>query len=486
MRVKKEYLFLAILLLAAGVIRLFEWEKSFLWGHDHDLYSWIAKDILVNQHQRLVGQITSVDGVFIGSLYYYLMALGYWFSGMDAWGAVIITTVVGLLSVVSVWWVFRTTISPRAGWMAAVFWTVSWGIASYEKWSVPTQPVLLWTIWYWWAAVRMTENKLRGWLVYATLVGLVWQIHIGLLPLLPVPLVVTLAKNIWSKSLAVKVKLVALVVGWGLVVNLPLALFEIKTNFSQTKAMWSATKIDKGGPSGWQKIEKVMEASGKEIQMRLFAGWESEYWKYWVLPWLASLALLAKSKKIKSEYVAILIMSVTLVGLAQFSSKRVVSEYYFTALAVMVLIGLIRLVDKLDRRIVILLLLVFGISNFKTMINNFDVTDSLYYRRQVVEYIKQDMDKRGFECMAINFITTPGNNVGFRYLLWHEGVRQVKAAASYFPIYNISNPWLITEDENDKIFGRFGVIRPQDEGGYNFDKCQKPEYEPDPLLGYVD
>lgn len=71
---KKEMFFGLMVIAVASLFRLYNFEKSFSFAHDADLYSWIAKDIN-NGHQRLVGQLTSVPGVFIGSFYYYLMAI---------------------------------------------------------------------------------------------------------------------------------------------------------------------------------------------------------------------------------------------------------------------------------------------------------------------------------------------------------------------------------------------------------------------------
>lgn len=47
----------------------------FNFDQDGDLASWIVKDIVVNYHPRLVGQLTTAPGIFIGPFYYYLIAL---------------------------------------------------------------------------------------------------------------------------------------------------------------------------------------------------------------------------------------------------------------------------------------------------------------------------------------------------------------------------------------------------------------------------
>ena len=52
---KKIFIIMGFILVIGLVMRVYNFEKSFNFGHDHDLYSWIAKDIVVNKHLRSVG-----------------------------------------------------------------------------------------------------------------------------------------------------------------------------------------------------------------------------------------------------------------------------------------------------------------------------------------------------------------------------------------------------------------------------------------------
>jgi len=470
-------------------MRILWWEKSFLWGHDHDLYSWIAKDILVGGHMRLVGQITSVDGVFIGSFYYYLMALGYALSGMNPGGAVIITSLLSLAAMWSVWWVFRQTIGKKAGLVALAIYSLSWGIAVYEKWSVPTQPVLLWSIWCWWAIVKVRENSKIGWMVWAILTGFVWQIHIGLLPLLPIgPMVWLLNRNksLKDKIRELGVKTIILMFCLGVVVNLPFIIFEAKYNFSQVRSMVAATKIDRGGPTGRMKLLKVVDASGREMQQRFLNGFDRKSGVYSWIVILTLITILIITKRWDNQKGMVLLLWVLMLTAAQFVSKRVVSEYYFTSMIIVILWLIVSAITTIPNRILIVIVMVFGLLNIKWMMDKHDVSDSLYYRNMVVDYIKKDMIKNGYSCMAVNHIATPGNGVGWRYLLWQNGILEVKPQGDRFSIYDIVNPWLITDGKNDARFGRFGVILPKRLDKYQWEKCGAPEFQPDPLLGYTE
>jgi len=89
----------------------FAYKLGFIWAHDHDLYAWIAKDIIVNHHWRLVGQVTSVDGVFIGGFYYYLMAFMFWLFKMNPISAIFATSIIGLVSIWSIYFVIKDVFS---------------------------------------------------------------------------------------------------------------------------------------------------------------------------------------------------------------------------------------------------------------------------------------------------------------------------------------------------------------------------------------
>src|SRR3989344_8753028 len=75
-------------------------------GHDGDLSAWIVKDIIVNHHFRLLGQLTSAPGIFIGPLYYYLLIPFYVLTNMDPVGGAIMITILGILTTLSYYLVF--------------------------------------------------------------------------------------------------------------------------------------------------------------------------------------------------------------------------------------------------------------------------------------------------------------------------------------------------------------------------------------------
>ena len=107
----KDNFLLIIIILLAIFVRIYRPQDFYIYGHDGDLASWIIKDILVNKHIRLVGQETSVKGVFIGPLFYYSLIPFYLFSKMDPIGGVLLSFLIGVFCVFSFYFVFSRIVN---------------------------------------------------------------------------------------------------------------------------------------------------------------------------------------------------------------------------------------------------------------------------------------------------------------------------------------------------------------------------------------
>src|SRR3989344_5544336 len=103
----KPYLpILLIILLISLFFRSYQIVERYGYGHDADLFGWIVKDIVVNHHPRLIGQLTSAEGIFIGPLFYYLLVPFFLLFQMDPVGALVPVTAIGVLTTLSYYFVF--------------------------------------------------------------------------------------------------------------------------------------------------------------------------------------------------------------------------------------------------------------------------------------------------------------------------------------------------------------------------------------------
>ncbi len=481
---------LLIILILGLIFRLYNFEKGFSFAHDQDLYSWIAKDIVINHHNRLVGQITSVDGVFIGSFYYYLMALFYKIGDMNPMMAVIPTVLIGLLTIWSFYYVVKKHFGIKSGLWAAFIYSVSFGAAVFDRWSVPTQPTVLWSVWFLYTILESLRGNLKVLPLYAFLCGFVWQLHIALLPILPLPILGYILSNnniltIFDKK---NIKLTFISIFIFCLTMSPFFVFEVKHNFSQIKAMTVGINVDKGGPTGFFKVNKVIETSGREFQQRLW--WDFDVNgvnQYWIGLLIVSLFLIIKKILTKNIFIVFGLWYV-LILLAQFTSKRIVSEYYFTNLLPIYILLLAVFLAQIKYKILsFLFIFVYLFFNLKWLFTKSDDYESYYYKMEVVNFVKNDVIRNNYPCVAINFIADPGVGVGYRYLFWWQKVKLIRPGIEGVPVYNIPIPWQISQNDNPKVFGRYGVIiPPKPLKPIDQKTCDDPRNQLDPLLGYVE
>ena len=471
------------------LFRLYNFKLGFSFAHDQDLYSWIAKDILINHHQRLVGQLTSVDGVFIGSFYYYLMAGFYWIFNMNPLSAIVPLTIIGLFNIWGIYWVVNRHFGKKAGFIASIIYAISFGVAKYDRWSVPTLPTLMWSIWFLEVILELLKGNLIWLILYGFLVGFTWQLHIALIPILPLPIIAFFMGNnninsLWSKSNYKAVLLAILVFGISIS---PFFIFEIKHNFSQIKSMVVSTQKDIGAPTGKMKLLKVVDAVSKETEDRILNGVELKNVYWFAVSWLVIWGLALFFKKLSRQQGILLALWFLLICGAQFLSKRVVSEYYFSNLIPIYIVMLALILSEFNDCILGTIVIIYLGFNFVWLMTKSEIDQSYLYREEVVNYIKTNAIKNNYPCVALNFIADPGVGVGFRYLFWYNGIKLVKPGTKNVPAYNIPIPWQLSGSENPVHYGRFGVLLPRiTKDRITEAECNDPKNQLDPLLGYTE
>lgn len=251
-------LILSLILLLGLFFRTYQILERLGFAHDADLYSWIVKDILVNHHFRLIGQLTSAPGIFIGSLFYYLTTPFFLLTRMDPLGVSLLGASIGLLTIFSYYFVISKIFNKTAGLIAAFLHAILASTISFDRWIVPTLPTKLWVIWYLYTILMISKGNFYVLPLLAILIGLIWHVHIALAPtLVAVPLALVISKKIPKKKELLIFFLILFIT------SLPLIIFEARHNFSQTKALIENYTSSFG--SGNSISEKREVALGKEL-----------------------------------------------------------------------------------------------------------------------------------------------------------------------------------------------------------------------------
>src|SRR5688572_14384526 len=103
---KKEIIIVSLILIIGMYFRTYRLVEKMEFAHDADLYSWFVKDVVIDKHIRLIGQLTSADGIFIGPLFYYALIPFFLMTGMDPVGGNWLMVILGAATMLSYYFVF--------------------------------------------------------------------------------------------------------------------------------------------------------------------------------------------------------------------------------------------------------------------------------------------------------------------------------------------------------------------------------------------
>lgn len=457
--IKTNKILVAILLLGL-FLRVYGARSMFMYGHDQDLQGWIIKDVVLNKHFRLIGQETSTQGIFIGPLFYYLLIPFYLLTKMDPIGGVVLVTLLGVFGIASFNFVFSRVFNKTTGLVAALVYTVSFYTIFNDREVVPTMPVIIWTVWFYYAINLILKGREKlGFILAGVLAGLIWHLNFGLvlvLPLVPIAFLLSKKKINWHALF------------WGttavFITFLPLVLFETRHGFSQTKAVYLAlTTSQKDIISGMEKFNRVLHLASKNATGLLWGPVLRVSYSWAPLLMLGTLLLVIKKKLVSKGQVIIMIL--WLAGFILYFSfySKIVSEYYLNGMMVVwiaiLAVGVSYLLSKARLKFWgYLALFLFSFINlyrfFATPVNRSGYIE----RKAVVAEIKRDAKERGFPCVAVSYITNPGYELGYRYFYFLEGMH-ANRPESGSPVYTIVFP-LKPIFPTHKTFGAIGLIYP--------------------------
>lgn len=487
-KLKRHHVILLLIILFGVVLRTYKLQEWFLYTHDHDLASWIVKDIVINKHPRLIGQLTSTPGIFIGPLFYYSLVPFYLIFGMDPIGVAVYSILFGIFAIWSTYFVFKKIFNQRVGLITAFIYSVSFYTVLIDRESVPTAPVIIWTFWYFFALDLILKRKYDyAFLTLGILMGLIWHINFALILLaLLIPIALYLSRELPKQRQYLK-GIVAF-----FLTSIPLILFELRHNFGQVRSFIDAFSAEQGDVvyQGIEKLERVVYLASKNTA-NFVTGQVYATPFLWALPVviITLYAYLITKKVLKREH-AILLASWLLVYITFFSLySKTVSEYYLNGMIVLVIISLGLFVDNLlsNKRlkwIAYTMILLFAFVNVYRLFN-FEHSRNGYVQRQAIaKEISKHSDSMGYSCVAVSYITDPGYDLGYRYFFWLEDLK-LNHISDNVPVYSVVFPQK-SYFETDIDFGAIGLIYPDPRIKDNITCEDENTNLTDPMFGYTD
>lgn len=455
---------LATILLIGALLRFYNLAEVARFEYDDQYNSFLVYDLVKNHHLSLVGQETSYGGMFLGPWHYLFLTPFYIITNLHPLGGYIGEGVIGLLTVLSYYLVGRKLFSLRVGLLAAFLRSISVALIGHDRNISPPYPSELVALWFVYFLVLLYQGKKSAFIVLALLSGLMFTVHLSILPLIIVWFLVLIIYR--PKVLNIQI-LIRSVIAFLIPIS-PIVLFEIRHNFAHIKSFLAATA------SGGRESISLWNKLAYELKLNL----GNFYYPFdrWVLPtWVGylifALIIFTLWKK-KGEFFQpfhrwLFGLSLAVILIYYLIYPRHIPEYYFMALVPIIFLYVSALMVSLGKsmwgKILIapfLVLIIF--SNIKSIIgehadpHKFNLEQKDLAVKTVVEH------QRGKGDFSISYFTEYGRHYGFQYFFTYYGLEPRKEIKP--PIYSLVLPKnLVAENDLSASFGDIGIIFPEKE-----------------------
>ncbi|KKU15798.1 MAG: hypothetical protein UX25_C0053G0004 [Candidatus Woesebacteria bacterium GW2011_GWC2_45_9] len=273
----KEAIFLGVILLVGAFLRLYRISEYMTFLGDEGRDAIIVRRLLVNFDPILIGPGTSIGNMYLGPLYYYLMAPALFFANYSPVGPSVQIALLGVATVFFVWYIARVWFGKTAGIIAALFYALAPTVIIYSRssWNPNIMPffslLTIWGIWKFWQERKFIWLPLIGMGVAFTL-----QSHyLGLLltPVVAVPWLLTFFKIRKSESVRHFVRNTIYGIILFLVLMSPIVIFDARHGWRNFAAMrtFFIERQTTVSARPWKAIPKMPELA-QDITTRLLAG----------------------------------------------------------------------------------------------------------------------------------------------------------------------------------------------------------------------
>ena len=121
-----RYILLLTVILLSAVLRFYnlDFNQPFGWDQEN-LILYPAKDILISHKFTLIGPRTSIGGMFIGPLYYYISAFFMFIFGLHPQGSLIMAGILSLFTLIIAFLLLKKYLGFLIAFFYVCFWSLS-------------------------------------------------------------------------------------------------------------------------------------------------------------------------------------------------------------------------------------------------------------------------------------------------------------------------------------------------------------------------
>lgn len=232
---KFEIIVLAVIISIAVFLRFYKINELHFFTYDQARDDLIVKRILVDHKWTLLGPQSSMRGVYLPPYYYYTLVPILWLSRLNPIGVDIYTALIGVLTVILVWYFCKEVFGQIPALMTSALYATSPLIVelSHRAWNPNTQPFfILLSLFFWY---RLWTTKKEKYLLFSSLAfGYAVNLHYGALCLLPI----WLFAFFWFLINSKRKRLVLISALILFLFGAPLILFDLRHQFMLSKNIY--------------------------------------------------------------------------------------------------------------------------------------------------------------------------------------------------------------------------------------------------------
>ena len=419
-----EVTIISLIVLFALILRLFKIDQylTFLGDEGRDVR--VVRDILKG-NLAFIGPQTSIGNMYLGPLYYYIMAPALFLSNLSPVGPAVLNAVIGSLTVGLVWWIGRTWFNPLSGTLAAILMAVSPVAIIYSRSSWNPNPMPFFALLSVFGMYQVWQGKDHRWLILSV-ASFTFAIQMHYLGLLLIPTLAVFwllsAKNkqfllTSFKSLVIFIFLMS-----------PLVLFDLKhsgLNLNAFKTFFVARQttinLNPGNSNRfvpvWNKIVSDLLLGQTKESVTLIS----------ISVLLLGLWAFTKEKKKSSSAVLFIWIGFAVLGLSMYKQHVYAHYFGFFWPAIYILVGWITnkllqdtYVHKLLGVVLVFWLVVVSIQNspLKQTPNN-----QLQRTESVVDLVIKESNEEPFN---FGLIAKQNYDESYRYFLENKRAKMVR------------------------------------------------------------
>ena len=439
---KIEFAIIVAILLLASFLRLYRIEDYMTFLGDEGRDAIVVRRLLIYFDPILIGPGTSIGNMYLGPLYYYLIAPSLFLASYSPVGPSIFIALIGIVTVFLVWKMGREWFGKTAGAVAAFFYAISPTVIVYSRssWNPNIMPFFallsIYSVWKIWK-----EEKYKWFIVLGVSFAFCLQSHYLALLLLPTFGIFLFIKYLKLKKEKLqkpfmKNSIIGLIIF--LFLMSPLVIFDARhgwRNFAAIKKFFTVRQ-ETVSIRPWNAIPKTFPIFEK-VNSRLIGGRNENSGLYLTIVFFIFAIWLVKNKKnmnIKSRSAYLLIFTwllFALLGLGLYKQEIYDHYYGFFFPVPFLLLGVLiqdkfKIAKRTGRILIAAGLVYLVFLNIKEIPLKYSPNQQLRRASEVAQKIAEESNDKEFNLAVI---AERNYEAGYLYFLemWNKKIVKIDA-----------------------------------------------------------